>query len=139
MMDFGLSRFVAVRFFLPGAGSTGEVFDRQQPGDRAAWDENQKMYRSQVVGYAAEREAFKEPARMSMTRDVFVSDFGTTPVPASVTDIANRARKTRGDRWDMRFSASRLMIEWEAEAAKAVERAYLAGKRVESVKLPEIA
>lgn len=59
----GIGRFVAVRFFLPGAGSTVEVYDRDEPNDREAWDKNQQLYRCQVIGCAAEREILPDEGR----------------------------------------------------------------------------
>ena len=52
-----LTRFVSVRFYLPGVGPVLEIFDRQSPGEVAAWDDNARWYRSQVVGMAATRDA----------------------------------------------------------------------------------
>lgn len=52
--EAGVERFVAVRFFLPGTSPTVEVYDRESASDVKAWDETQKLYRSQVVGFAAE-------------------------------------------------------------------------------------
>lgn len=49
----GVERFVYVRFFLPNTGNTEECYDRQDRDDMKAWDENQRLYSSQIFGYGA--------------------------------------------------------------------------------------
>ena len=50
----GISRFVHVRFFLPGHEPVTEVYDRLSANDMKAWGENERLYRCQIIGFSAE-------------------------------------------------------------------------------------
>lgn len=50
------TRFVAVRWYLPGMKSIVEVYDRRSESDVSAWDQNSTIgYRQQVVAYSGDR------------------------------------------------------------------------------------
>ncbi|WP_156330354.1 hypothetical protein [Bosea vaviloviae] len=52
-------RYVAVRFYPPGVPPQVVVFDRENAEHCAAWDENSRFYRSQIIASGGDHEAMK--------------------------------------------------------------------------------